>query len=136
MVLHAHLPALRNDKSKFDGYRSHIVFFCAIFMNCRSRSVRSVLSSVQYSSRLASVIAIHLLTDIQLFAIFRNAPLLASKSSTLLERLGGEGAVTAAVDVFYRRLTEDEKTAYFFEGSDLEKLKVGARSHRGVEYIF
>jgi hemoglobin len=58
-----------------------------------------------------------------LFAIFRNAPLLASKSSTLLERLGGERAVNAAVDVFYRRLTEDEKTAYFFEGSDLEKLK-------------
>ena len=68
----------------------------------------------------------HVSSDMNLFAIFRNAPLLASKSSTLLERLGGERAVNAAVDVFYRRLTEDEKTAYFFEGSDLEKLKVGS----------
>lgn len=41
----------------------------------------------------------------------------------LLDRIGGEPALTAAVDVFYTRLVEDKKLSDFFKGIDLDKLK-------------
>jgi len=41
--------------------------------------------------------------------------------SSLYERLGGEGAVNAAVDVFYRRVLADPYISRFFEGVDMEK---------------
>jgi len=41
----------------------------------------------------------------------------------LLDRIGGEPALTAAVDEFYSRLIADEKLSKFFEGIDLDKLK-------------
>lgn len=41
--------------------------------------------------------------------------------SDLFERLGGEAAVNAAVDVFYRRVLGDAYIAPFFEGVDMVK---------------
>jgi len=41
--------------------------------------------------------------------------------STLYEQLGGEAAVNAAVDIFYRKVLVDERINYFFEGVDMEK---------------
>ena len=41
--------------------------------------------------------------------------------ATLFERLGGQGAVDAAVDIFYRKVLADDKVNYFFEGVDMEK---------------
>jgi hemoglobin len=41
--------------------------------------------------------------------------------SSLYERLGGEPAVNAAVDIFYRRVLADGRIAKFFEGVDMEK---------------
>ena len=42
-------------------------------------------------------------------------------SPTLYERLGGDAAVNAAVDVFYRRVLADAYVNRFFEGVDMEK---------------
>lgn len=41
--------------------------------------------------------------------------------STLYERLGGEKAVDAAVDIFYRRVLADGRIAHFFDTVDMER---------------
>lgn len=40
---------------------------------------------------------------------------------TLYETLGGEPAVNAAVDIFYRKVLSDDRISRFFEGVDMEK---------------
>jgi hemoglobin len=41
--------------------------------------------------------------------------------SSLYEQLGGESAVNAAVDVFYRKVLKDERIKRFFEGVDMDR---------------
>jgi len=41
--------------------------------------------------------------------------------STLFERLGGEAAMSEAVDIFYRRVLSDDRISDFFEGVDMER---------------
>lgn len=41
--------------------------------------------------------------------------------STLYEQLGGEAAVNAAVDIFYRKVLADDRINSFFEDVDMEK---------------
>ncbi len=41
--------------------------------------------------------------------------------STLFEQIGGEAAVDAAVDLFYRHVLADDRISSFFEGVDMEK---------------
>ncbi|MDQ6951491.1 MAG: group 1 truncated hemoglobin [Mariprofundales bacterium] len=41
--------------------------------------------------------------------------------STLFETLGGEAAVNAAVDIFYKRVLSDSYVVRFFEGTDMTK---------------
>jgi len=41
--------------------------------------------------------------------------------STVYEQLGGDAAIDAAVDNFYRRVLNDPYVAPFFEGVDMEK---------------
>jgi len=41
--------------------------------------------------------------------------------ASLFERIGGEGAVDAAVDIFYRKVLADDRVNAFFEGVDMEK---------------
>ncbi len=41
-------------------------------------------------------------------------------SQSLFEKLGGEAAVDAAVDIFYRRVLSDDRIAHFFESVDME----------------
>lgn len=41
--------------------------------------------------------------------------------SSLYEQIGGEGAVNAAVDIFYRKVLKDERIKRFFEGVDMDK---------------
>jgi len=45
----------------------------------------------------------------------------AAQTASLFERIGGEGAVDAAVDVFYRKVLADDRVNKFFEGIDMEK---------------
>lgn len=40
--------------------------------------------------------------------------------STLYDQLGGAGAMDAAVDIFYRKVLEDDRVSSFFEGVDME----------------
>lgn len=48
--------------------------------------------------------------------------------TSLYESLGGEAAVDAAVDVFYRKVLADELLAPFFAGVDMEKQAAKQRA--------
>ena len=41
--------------------------------------------------------------------------------SSLYERIGGEPAVSEAVDVFYRRVLSDDRISSFFEDVDMDR---------------
>ncbi|MFN3323611.1 MAG: group I truncated hemoglobin [Bryobacteraceae bacterium] len=40
---------------------------------------------------------------------------------TLYEQIGGEAAVDAAVDLFYRKVLTDDRISHFFEGVDMDR---------------
>lgn len=42
-------------------------------------------------------------------------------SESLYDQIGGDAAVNAAVDVFYRKVLADDRINQFFEGVDMEK---------------
>ena len=42
-------------------------------------------------------------------------------SNTLYERLGGQGAVDKAVEIFYRKVLADDSVNKFFDGVDMDK---------------
>lgn len=42
-------------------------------------------------------------------------------STSLFEKLGGNAAVDAAVDIFYRKVLSDDRINSFFEGVDMDK---------------
>ena len=42
-----------------------------------------------------------------------------SKPASLFDRIGGEAAVNAAVDIFYRKVLADDRINQFFEGVDM-----------------
>ncbi|CAG1022126.1 Group 1 truncated hemoglobin GlbN [Patescibacteria group bacterium] len=44
-----------------------------------------------------------------------------SETQSLYDQLGGEAAVDAAVDIFYRKVLSDYRINRFFDNSDMEK---------------
>ncbi len=48
----------------------------------------------------------------------------AQAQASLFDRIGGDGAVDAAVDIFYRKVLADDRVNQFFEGVDMEKQAV------------
>jgi hemoglobin len=44
-----------------------------------------------------------------------------TSSDTLFDQLGGEAAVNAAVDIFYRKVLADHRINRFFDNVDMEK---------------
>jgi hemoglobin len=40
---------------------------------------------------------------------------------SLYEEIGGEGAVNAAVDIFYRKVLKDDRIKRFFDGVDMDR---------------
>lgn len=46
---------------------------------------------------------------------------MTDKQATLYDRIGGEAAVNAAVDIFYRKVLTDGRIKHFFEDVDMEK---------------
>ncbi len=48
---------------------------------------------------------------------------MATSTLTLFEQLGGQGAVEAAVDNFYRKVLSDDRVSRFFEGVDMDKQR-------------
>lgn len=47
----------------------------------------------------------------------------SAADTTLLERLGGEPALRAAVEIFYDRLLDEKSLLPYFEGVSIEKLR-------------
>jgi len=41
--------------------------------------------------------------------------------ATIYERVGGQAAVDAAVDVFYRKVLSDERISHFFDDVDMDR---------------
>ena len=46
---------------------------------------------------------------------------LATQEGTLYGQLGGEAAVDAAVDIFYRKVLSDDRISSFFDGVDMDR---------------
>ena len=46
---------------------------------------------------------------------------LNTANASLFEQLGGEAAVNAAVDIFYRKVLADHRIYRFFDGVDMDK---------------
>ena len=44
-------------------------------------------------------------------------------SDTLYDQIGGAGAVDAAVDLFYRKVLEDDQIKHFFDDVDMEEQR-------------
>ena len=49
--------------------------------------------------------------------------LIASLTTPLFEQIGGQAAVEAAVDAFYRKVLADDRVSRFFEGVDMDKQR-------------
>lgn len=41
--------------------------------------------------------------------------------ATIYEQLGGEAAINAAVDIFYRKVLSDDRISAFFETTDMDR---------------
>ena len=46
-----------------------------------------------------------------------------AKKKSLYDKLGGEAAVEAAVDIFYRKVLADDLISRFFEGVDMDRQR-------------
>lgn len=42
-------------------------------------------------------------------------------TESLFDRLGGQSAVNAAVDIFYRKMLTDDRVSHFFDDVDMEQ---------------
>ncbi|WP_455198880.1 group I truncated hemoglobin [Kaarinaea lacus] len=42
-------------------------------------------------------------------------------SETLYNKIGGDAAVNAAVDIFYRKVLSDDRISHWFDGVDMDK---------------
>jgi hemoglobin len=51
-----------------------------------------------------------------------------TSTNSLYEQLGGEAAVNAAVDIFYRKVLSDYRINRFFDNSDIEKQAAKQKS--------
>ncbi|MCQ8105152.1 group 1 truncated hemoglobin [Methylomonas sp. SURF-2] len=49
-------------------------------------------------------------------------------TTSLYEQLGGEAAVNAAVDIFYRKVLSDHRINRFFDNTDIEKQAAKQKS--------
>lgn len=49
-------------------------------------------------------------------------------NASLYDRLGGEAAVNAAVDIFYRKVLNDQRISHYFDNSDMDKQIAKQRS--------
>jgi hemoglobin len=54
--------------------------------------------------------------------------------SSLYDKMGGEGAVEAAVDIFYSKVISDPALAPFFDGMNLDRQKGMQRSFLTVAF--
>ncbi|HEY5602642.1 MAG TPA: group 1 truncated hemoglobin [Gammaproteobacteria bacterium] len=55
-------------------------------------------------------------------------------SKSLYEKIGGDAAVNAAVDIFYRKVLADKRISQFFEGVDMDRQ--AAKQKAFLTYAF
>lgn len=55
-------------------------------------------------------------------------------TTTLYDKIGGQAAVNAAVDIFYRKVLTDHRINRFFEGVDMEKQAAKQKSFLTVAF--
>lgn len=55
-------------------------------------------------------------------------------TTTLYDKIGGEAAVNAAVDIFYRKVLTDSRINRFFEGVDMDKQAAKQKSFLTVAF--
>ncbi len=53
---------------------------------------------------------------------------MSEANPSLYEQLGGEAAVNAAVDIFYRKVLSDHRINRFFDNTDIEKQAAKQKS--------
>ena len=53
---------------------------------------------------------------------------------SLFERLGGEGAVDAAVDIFYRKVLADPRISEFFDTVDMDAQRAKQKAFLAVAF--
>ncbi|MCK9606034.1 MAG: group 1 truncated hemoglobin [Methylomonas sp.] len=53
---------------------------------------------------------------------------MTDSNPSLYEQLGGEAAVNAAVDIFYRKVLSDHRINRFFDNTDIEKQAAKQKS--------
>lgn len=53
---------------------------------------------------------------------------------SLYERLGGEPAVDAAVDIFYRKVLADDRISHFFDTVDMDRQRAKQKSFLTVAF--
>lgn len=53
---------------------------------------------------------------------------MSENTETLYDQLGGEAAVNAAVDIFYRKVLSDYRINRFFDNTDIEKQAAKQKS--------
>ncbi len=61
------------------------------------------------------------MTENQSLAAWYDEKYCKMHNPSLFEQLGGEAAVNAAVDIFYRKVLNDGRINRFFEGVDMDK---------------
>lgn len=59
---------------------------------------------------------------------------MTTEESYLFDRIGGEAALEAAVDVFYDKLTTDDMLKGYFVGFDMDRLKAHQRKFMKVAF--
>ncbi len=57
-----------------------------------------------------------------------------STSSSLFEQLGGQPAVEAAVDIFYRKVLSDDRVSRFFEDVDMDRQRAKQKAFLTVAF--
>lgn len=55
-------------------------------------------------------------------------------TTTLYDKIGGEAAVNAAVDIFYRKVLTDSRINRFFDGVDMDKQAAKQKSFLTVAF--
>lgn len=55
-------------------------------------------------------------------------------AQTIFERIGGEAAVDAAVDIFYRKVLADDRISHFFDAVDMDRQRAKQKAFLTVAF--
>ena len=55
--------------------------------------------------------------------IYKDINMSSDSDKSLYERIGGDDAVSATVDLFYKKVLADDRIKHFFEDTDMEKQR-------------